>query len=329
MLSISLPTAVRADKALVRQIADFDDRLENVEDFAGLIRTDSVKATLRKEAVALRKRLAEVVNDKDTGAVAKSVAGLVKEAARLADKASDANGRDLYDRCAALLHKARGLLAQAMVEVGRIEPPSLRAPLQKEQAALRKALDAVEGEKAATPGSIATLEKMLPGIEQFLGRLEPVRKAGDWMRTSYLPQLARVEAAIKRVPAERCRKSLLADLDFIEVDTNKALGGGDVRAVQTRALPTLQRIERLATRIVASSPAIDRELARLARLIGGAGDAQRAKRLKVMIQAKANTWPAGADAADIDVALTRFEVDLAKLAGEIDQAARAKAPAKA
>ncbi|MBX3605447.1 MAG: hypothetical protein KF788_09250 [Piscinibacter sp.] len=328
MPSTSLPPALRADKALVRQIADFDDRAENVEDFVELISAASVQAALRKDVALLRKRLQEALKDGNADAVRKTVAGLVKDAERLADKASDAHGRDLADRAAVHLNKARALMAKAMVEVGRIEPPALRLPLQKEQAALRKALDTVEAEKGASPSSIDTLQKMVPGIEQFIRRLEPVRKAGDWMRTGYLPQVARVEAAIKRVPAERCRKTLMAELDFIEADTNKALARADVGAVQSRALPTLQRIERLAARIVAASPGIDRELARLARLAGSGADAALAKRLKVMIQAKATTWPSGAEAADIDVALTRFEADLGKLGAEIDKASR-KAPAKA
>lgn len=328
MPSTSLPPALRADKALVRQVADFDESVEVAEDFTDLmVKNTSQKASLKKDAAELRKRMGSALAGKEPREVAKVVATLVKDAAKLADTASQWHSQDLYDRYMPLWTKARGLLAQALAEVGAIEPLALRQPLQKEQAALRAELDEIEKTHAMASGNIAELEKMLPRIDAFLKRLDPVRRAGDWMRGSYLPQLARVEAAIKRVPADRCRRTLLAELDFIAVDTNKALGQGDVKTVQARSLPTLQRIERLATRIVAASPAIDRELARLARLLGGSGDAQRAKRLKAMIQAKAATWPAGAEAADIDVALTRFEADLAKLAAEIDQAARARVPA--
>lgn len=324
----SLPPAVRADKALARQVAVVDESLECVEEFAGLIRADGARAGLRKEAALLRRRLAEALTGKDPGTIAKAAAALVKEAARLADKASEACSKDLYERASALLNKARGLLAQGMVEVGRIEPASLRAPLQKEQAALRKALDALESERCATPGGIAALEKMLPEIEGFLRRLEPARKAGDWMRSSYLPVLARVEAAIKRVPAERCRKSLLAELDFVEADTHQALLKGDVRPVQARSLPTLQRIERLAVRVVAASPAVDRELARLARLVGTGRAPALARKLKATIQAKATAWPAGVDADTIEAAMSAFEAGLAQLAGEIGKAAAVQPTAK-
>lgn len=330
MPSTVLPPALRADKALVRQIATFDESVEVAEDFADLlVKNTSAKASLLKDAAALRKRMSAALAEKEPPARAKAVAALLKDSAKLADNAAQWNSQDLYDRYMPLWTKARGLLAQALVEVGAIEPLALRQPLQKEQAALRAELDEIEKTGAAVSGNIGDLEKMLPRIDAFVKRLDPVRKAGDWMRGSYLPLLARVEAAIKRVPADRCRRTLLAELDFIGVDTNKALGRGDVKAVQARSMPTLQRIERLAARIVAASPAIDRELARLARAVGSGGDAQHAKRVKTMIQAKAATWPAGADAADIDVALTRFEADLAKLAREVDQGARAKTPAKA
>lgn len=322
-----LPPALRADKALARQVADIDESLDCVEDFAELIRSDSLRAGLRREIVALRKRLAEALEGADARVAAKPVAALAKEAARLADKASEANGRDLADRALPLLNRARGLMAQTMVEVGRIEPPALRLPLQREQAVLRLELNDVEGERCATPNGIATLEKLLPRIEELLARVEPARRAGDWMRTQLLPLRVRVEATIKRVPAERCRRSLLAELDFIEADANKALGRGDVKAVQAQALPALQRIERLAARVTAAAPAVDRELLRLARLLAGTRDAAPGKRLRALVQARAGSWPAGTDADSIDVALTRFEAELARLAD--DCAALAKAAVKA
>lgn len=322
-----LPPALRADKALARQVADIDESLDCAEDFIELIRTDSVRAGLRREVTALRKRLADALDGADARAAAKPVATLVKEAARLADKASEANGKDLADRALPLLNKARALLAQAMVEVGRIEPPAQRLPLQREQAALRLALNELEGERCATPGGIAALEKLLPEVEQFLRRLEPARRAGEWLRAAWLPQRARTEAIVKRVPAERCRRSLLAELDFIEVDTHKVLARGDVRAAQAQALPALQRIERLAVRVSAAAPAVDRELLRLARQLAGAGDAALGKRLRALIQARAAHWPEGADADAIDAALTRFESDLARLGN--DAAAAARVPAKA
>lgn len=330
MPSTVLPPALRADKALVRQIADFDDSVEVAEDFADLmVKNTGQKASLKKDAAALRQRMSAALGEREPRGRTKTVAALVKDAARLADTASQWNGQDLYDRYMPLWTKARGLLAQALLEVGAIEPLALRQPLQKEQAALRAELDEIEKTNVAASGNIAELEKMLPRIDAFVKRLDPVRKAGDWMRGSYLPQLARVEAAIKRVPAQRCRKSLLAELDFVAADTAKALGRGDVKAVQARSLPTLQRVERLAARVVAASPAIDRELARLARLIGAGSDVQRAGRLKAMIQAKATTWPEGADIDGIDTALTRFEAGLARLAADIEQTAAAQATAKA
>jgi len=225
--------------------------------------------------------------------------------------------------------KASGLLAQALLELGAIDPPVLRAPLQKEQFGLKAELDRIEM-SIDYVANIDALEAMLPRIAALLKRLGGVGDAGKWMTTSYLPLLARVQAALKRVPGDRCRKSLLAELDFIEVDTNKALAKADVKTVQARAVPQLQRIEKLAARIVAVSPALDRELARLAKVAaGGVPSALKAK-LKAMIQAKGgNTWPSGADADDIEKALAAFEAELAALAQQLDKAAAERASAKA
>ncbi len=328
MTSTALPSSVRADRALVRQVADFDDSVQSAEEFADLMRGGGAKASLQKEAAALRKRMGAALEGKELREMAKVVVVLVKDAAKLADKASESHSQNVYERYMPLWTKARGLLAQALLEVGGIEPLALRRPLQKEQAELRAALDLIEVSGPADVGNIDLLEKLLPQIEAFVKRVDPVRKAGDWMRGSYLPLLARVEAAIKRVATERCRKSLLAELEFIAVDTQKALGKGDIKAVQARAVPRLQRIERLAARIAAASPALDRELARLAKLIAGGQPTPMTAKLKVLIQAKATTWPAGAEADDIEAALGAYEADLARLAAEIEKAA-SRAPAKA
>lgn len=330
MPSTALPPAIRADKALVRQIAAFDESVEVAEDFADLMRKNTgQKASLKSNAAALRKRMSAALAEKDSRELAKTVAALVKDAAKLADNASQWNSQDIYDRYMPLWTKARGLLAQALIEVGAIEPQALRLPLQKEQAALRAELDEIEKTNVAVISNVDEIEKLLPRIEAFVKRVDPVRKAGDWMRGSYLPLLARVEAGIKRVPADRCRRSLLAELDFIEIDTNKALGKGDVKAVQARSVPKLQRIERLAARVAAASPAVDRELARLAKLVAGGGHAPATAKLKALIQAKASSWPAGADAEGIEAALSVYEADLARLAAEIEKVTAAKAPAKA
>lgn len=322
-----LPPVLRADKALARQVADIDESLDNVEDFVELIATDATRQGLRRAVVLLRKRLVDALDTEDPRVAAKPVAALVKDAAKLADQASEAHGKDLADRALPLLQKLRALMARAMVEVGRVEPVALRLPLQREQAALRLALNELESERCATPAGIAAMEKLQPQVEEFIERLEPARRAGEWARGQLAPLRARVEAAVKRVPAERCRRCLLAELDFIDADANKALARGDVKAAQAGALPALQRIERLAARVSAAAPAVDRELLRLARLLAGSGDATLGKRLRALVQERAATWPAGADAEAIDAALGRFEAELGRLAADV--AAAARAPAKA
>ena len=80
MPATAVPSALRADKALARQIADFDDRVENAEDFIELMKTASAKAPVQKELVALRKRMKAALEQADKASVAKSVGAIVKDA---------------------------------------------------------------------------------------------------------------------------------------------------------------------------------------------------------------------------------------------------------
>lgn len=321
MPATSVPSSLRSDKALMRQIAAFDDELETCESFVEVMKTAAAKGPVLKAVATLHKRMKATLEQGDKKVVAKELAALGQDAKKAADDASAAMSMEICDRCKALWAKARGLLAQALVEVGALEPKALRLPLQKEQAQLRARLDVLEQETDKGLATVTELENLLPQADAFLKRVAAVAPAGQWMRTVYAPLVARVTAAIGRVPAERCRKTLLAELDFIEVDTNKALLKGDIRPVQAQATPKLQRIEKLAAQVVAASPALDRELARLAPRVGAGSPA--AKKLKALVEAKAKAWPAGADAEGIAAAMVKFDAELARLSAEVAQAGRA------
>lgn len=325
MPSTTVPATLRSDKALARQIVEFDDRIDTCEAFIEAMTTVGAKGAVQKDVATLRKRMKTALEQTDKAAVAKVVATLVRDATKAADAACAAAAREIQVRCQTLWAKARGLLAQALVEVGALEPQALRLPLQKEQAALRAELDRHEAQTNKGLTTVAALEALIPKVEVLLKRVAAVAAVAQWMRTAYLPTLARTQAAIKRVPAERCRKTLLAELDFIEADTHKALLKADAKAVQARSLPQLQRIEKLAAQVVAVSPSVDRELARLAKIAGtgGASQAPAAHTLKAMIQSKASTWPAGADPDGIEASMATFEADLAKLAAQMERTQRA------
>jgi hypothetical protein len=322
MPATPVPSALRTDKALVRQIAEFDDRIECCEDFLEVLKTAAAQGAVRKDIAALRKRMKAALEQADRAVVVKAVAQLVKEAAQAADAASAATSTEVSERCKAQWAKARGLLAQALVEVGALDPPALRLPLQKEQAALRAQLDRLERDPNKGPGTVTELEELSRRCAMLLKRIGAVAPAGQWMRTAYAPLVARVRAAIQRVPAERCRATLLAELDFIDVDVNKALLKADAKAAQARSIAPLQRIDKLAAQVIAAAPALDRELARLAKQLAGMTGASPAlaKKLKMLSLVRATTWPAGADVDGIVAALTAFETELARLAGEIDKA---------
>lgn len=310
----AVPTPLRADKALVRHVAEFDESLETAEDFIELMRS-SANGQAQQGVATLRKRMKAALESSDAKEAAKAVAALAKEARKCADAASETMAREVYERYVALWTRARGLLAQALVQVGALEPAALRLPLQKEQAELRACLNLIEREPHKGLASVSDLQALMPRIEALLKRLERVGTAGQWMRTSYLPLVAQVNAAVRKLPAERCRRTLLAEMDFVQVDANKALSKADVKALQTRAMPQLQRIEKVAAQISAASPALDRELGRLAQRITAASPA--AKRLKGLLDAKANTWPAGADLDGIVSAMAAFDAELARLHAEL------------
>lgn len=325
----AVPTALRVDKTLIRQVAEFDEIVENAEDFIELMKSSAAKVPAQKQVVALRQRMKAALELTDLRDAAKSIATLVKDAKKAVDAAFRAVGAEIAQRYAAQWGRARGLLVQALVEVGALEPKALRLPFQKEQAELRSRLDRIEQAPVKGMDCLADVEELLPMIEAFLKRLGAAGTAGEWMRAAYLPLVARVRTAVSKVPAERCRKTLLAELDFIEVETNKALMKADTKAASSRAVPQLQHIEKLATRIVAVSPALDRELARLAkRLAQRPEDPAFTKALKALVQAKATTWPAGADPDAIAKAMAAFEADVTKLAAAVE-ASRQSSPAGA
>jgi hypothetical protein len=317
MTTTSVPSALRTDKALLRQIAAFDDRVESCEDFLEVLQTTAALGAVRKDIAALRKRMKAALEQTDRAGVTKAVDVLVKDAAKAADAASAATVMEVSERCKVQWAKARGLLAQAMVEIGALEPQALRLPLQKEQATLRAQLDRLEQETNKGPSTVTDLEELNGKCAALLKRVGAVAPAGQWMRTAYVPLVARVRVALQRVPTERCRKTLLAELDFIDVDVNKALLKGDAKAAQARSIAPLQRIEKLAAQVVAAAPALDRELARLAKQVGTATSPALVKKLKALGQARVASWPAGADADGIAAALTAFEAELTGLAAEI------------
>ncbi len=324
MPATPVPSALRTDKALLRQIADFDDRIDTCESFLEVLTTSAAQGAVRKEIVALHKRMKAALEQTDRAAVARTVAALVKDAVKAADAASATAALEIQQRCKALWAKARGLLAQTLLEVGALEPAALRLPLQKEQMSLRSQLDRLEQQSNQGMATVSDLEALIDRCQTLVKRVGAVAPAGQWMRTAYVPLVARVRAALQRVPVERCRKTLLAELDFIDVDVNKALLKADAKAAQVRAIAPLQRIEKLAAQIVAAAPALDRELARLAkRLAAGSAEPALVSKLKALGQARTTIWPGGADVDGIAAALVTFEAELAKLADEIDKSAAA------
>lgn len=249
----SRSTPAKADKVLARQIAAIVDVLDNSDEFLGLMRDNAVKAPFAKDLAALRKRLDTAGESQDRGRAGKELAALYKEAKALVDRAGHASRLEFAQReWRELRAKAAGLLAQAMVETAQIDPPALRAPLQKDQLGLKAELDRAEKLNDLLK-AIAAFEVIIPRVEALLERLGVAGVAAAWLKTRYRPLVARVQTAIQKVGADRERKTLLAEIDFTEVDVIKALAKADIKAAELRAMPQLQSLERAAARIVGLS----------------------------------------------------------------------------
>ena len=328
MPAAKTPPIAQIDKALARRLGTMRDQIDDVAEAVNSMNEASARAPLQKVVTDLRKRLQALALETDAKAAQKQVAVLGKDV----DKAFDEGHRAcIVDAMRGSWRSSRdrlnGLLAELMLEVGRIEPLALRAPLQKEQVALRAEMDRALQLKALEK-ALDAFSTLLDKCQALLPRVRAALETGATLRAGYVPMLARVRAQIGKVPADRCRKTLLAEVEFVEADLQKALAKGEAKSIKSQAIPQLQRLERLAARLTAVSPALDRELARIARHLQGRADAAPAlRRLKGLVQSKAGAWPDGAGAEEIERALARFEADVAKLAAAVDKLPAATAPA--
>lgn len=312
--------AAQSDKALARLVDEIQDKLNDVSESVDMIGNAAEKAPLQKTMAELRKRFQAARQETDGKLAHKQFAALKKDVHQACE---DGNRASIVDAMRgswlSTRDQVQGMLAEAMVEVGRIEPLALRAPLQKQQLALRAEMDRALQAKVLDKG-LDALRALFDKTDALLQQIRGANEISASLRTGYLPLVTRVRTQILKVAAERSRKTLLAEIEFVEADVQKALAKGDAKVIKAAAVPQLQHLERVAARVAAVSPALDRELARIAQRVKGRADAVALlQRLKALVQAKAGDWPGGAGVADIERSLARFEADVAKLAAQADK----------
>jgi hypothetical protein len=69
------------------------------------------------------------------------------------------------------------------------------------------------------------------------------------MGATYKPLLGQLEAGLKLIPDDLCRRVMRAEIDFVETAKNAALAKLDVKAVEGATLPTLRRLAKVAVRL--------------------------------------------------------------------------------
>jgi hypothetical protein len=103
---------------------------------------------------------------------------------------------------------------------------------------MKNDLDAVD--------SMGDIDDEMPALMQHIKAAQAV---SAWMGATYKPVLSQLEAGLKLIPDDLCRRVMRAEIDFVENAKNAALGKLDVKAVESATMPTLRRLARAAVRL--------------------------------------------------------------------------------
>ncbi len=213
-------------------------------------------------------------------------------------------------------------LAEAMLLVGQLADPALIKLIAPQQLALRAKVDKIEGMKD-NKQAVFAINDLDVALEELVLRCKKAATLSSWLKGSYQPLVARVEAAIKALPHERVRRVLQVEIDFIDGDRNKVLAKLDAAAMKSLAVAPLQALEKQATRMSAVWTALDREMIRVGGLLKDAGSPpDLAAWLKALAQEKAEGWSKAGTAELLDKTVEAFEKDLGELAQTAKRAAQ-------
>jgi hypothetical protein len=213
-----------------------------------------------------------------------------------------------------LFGQVNGALAGALLEIGKLSDPALTKMMFAEQSAMRSRMDKAEKMKDDLE-AVSDMDDLDDEMPAFQKRLKSALGVSAWLGSGFKSMLALAESAIASVPNSRCRDVLRAELDFVAQAKNGALAKLDVKAIEAATLPSLRRVQKVATRLSADGSALDRELMRVGKLVKEAGaPAELAARLKKLAQEKTGGWPQVREFEHFEKALDAFEKNLAELA---------------
>lgn len=241
------PTAP-VDKARQQLIAKFDKAMKDVAEALKCFTLDQDKADFIKESKALQAKADEAARD-TSPAGAKALMALTKKA--------EAMPETIRQRSYAMFAKHRrvelkgqvgGALAGALLEVGKISDPILTRLMFAEQAKLKARMDKAEKAKVDIEAvdSMGDIDDEMPALMQ---RIKAAQGVSGWLAATYKPMLAQLDAGLKLVDNDLCRRVVRAEIDFVEDSKNGALAKLDPKAVESATLPHLRRIARVTARL--------------------------------------------------------------------------------
>jgi len=307
------------DKARQQAMAKVDALMKQVDDSFNILGADRDKG-VTAEVKAFKAKVEAAAKDPSPAAT-KTLLGLVKTGEALRKTLKKCISETFWHfRRIELKASVNAALAGALLDIGKIGDPSLSKMMFAEQSALRARMDKAEKTKDDVPAGEA-MDQIDSDLEELQERLKAALAVSSWLGSGFKSMLALAESAIGSVPSQRIRTVLRAELDFVDQAKNGALAKLDVKAIQNATLPSLRRLQKVATRLSADGSALDRELVRVGKLIKDAGaPAELAARLKKLAQEKAAGWPQIRDFDGIETALDAFEKRLAELAAAVQKA---------
>ena len=236
------------DKARQQLMAKFDKAMKDIDEALKVFTTDKDKAEFVKEAKALRADADKAALDAGPAAT-KTLTGLLKKAEALPEM--------ILQRSYVLFAQRRrvelkgevgGKLAGALLEVGKISDPILTRMMFAEQYKLKARMDKAEKLRAdlEAVNDMGDIDDEMPAL---MKQIKAAQAVSTWMGATYKPLLTQLEAGLKLIPDDLCRRVVRAEIDFVETAKNAALAKLDVKAVESATLPTLRRLAKVAVRL--------------------------------------------------------------------------------
>ena len=316
------------DKATQQILAKIDKADKAIDDALKCFGTTDLKTPFAKEAKVLRDKI-EAAKRLSGPAAVKALTPLLKAAEEMGPRiftaSTDAFARSRREE---LRGQVNAALAGALLDIGKMSDRALTKMMFEEQSAMKSRMDKAEKMKKDIEAvdEMDNLDDEMPAFQQ---RVKAALAVSTWLGSGFKSMLALAESSIASVPSQRVRTVLHAELDFVDQAKNGALAKLDVKAIQNATLPTLRRLQKVATRLSADGSALDRELVRVGKMIKDAGSpADLAARLKKLAQEKAAGWPQVREFESFEKTLDAFEKSLAELAAAAQKSQKAVATAK-